>query len=108
MCITKKEIEFKLKIINQRIEMKNDLIKSSKKDYIKAMGLGIAGLILTAIMPSFKSSINSIDVISISLIVSSLHRLLFDNLRRIREFEDEVAKLESDKMYYEVLLKNLY
>ena len=99
------EYELKLKLINEKIDLKNEFMKLNRKNEIRLICIGVVVLIIVSTVVSLKPKMIATDVISISLVVSSLYGFIIEAIRERRHRKYEVEKLKMEKEYYENVIK---
>lgn len=100
-----KEIRIKLRIVEQKIEMIEDLIKFNKRTSITLLFICIAVLALVMVIASQKDRMNVMDVFFISSGTSSLYKIMNDMVTERNKTSHELNALKLEEKYYNDLLK---
>lgn len=98
-------IIFKLEITRDKIKGLEELISFHKKSDIQLLAIGISALIMISITSYIDKNINSLEVVSLSLLVCTIYKIFNDAMTRNLDNKHNLKVLKIEKEYYEDLLK---
>lgn len=82
-----------LEFLDAKIGLLEDMMKSNRKDGIFTIILGLAFLTVLTVLPLVSDKqINSLDVLSISVMVVSTHDFLTTHLKHQRDIKCDLSK----------------
>lgn len=97
-------IKFKLKLTEDKIKVREEIMKWSKGTDKQLICIGICVLIMILVITSVKPKLIALDVLSISLVTSALYKLITDSISNRRDDLHKINLLNLDKKYYQGLL----
>lgn len=87
------ELENKEKVIEEIINVKKEIITFNKKTDIKVIIVGFLTLIAVCYYASLKDKLGVIDVLTISIITTTLYRTILDALKTNSDNKKELYRL---------------
>lgn len=100
------EAKRKLELINLEIECANNVYQESKKMDKRMIALGTVSLIVIGFTSGLDNKMSALDVISLSLLVTSLHNCIRSFIDSRLDYQHNIQKLEIDKKHYERIVND--
>ena len=101
----KKEIEAKLYLAKSKLELMQEMREHEKKTTRTLIFVGLMTLIIVFVSSFTRDKVTILDVFSMSVVVTSLHKLINDSFINKRNDEHEIAMINLEIKHLETVLE---